>query len=147
MAGIVYGCNVYTGIRNPFSRECKAVLDDEANFTCHEMSPSADPQSYIDQVNNTTMNCTKGDPLYIYANWVGFDTFVGESSISSFSLSKAFNSSLAAKTIYSSLEAHYPNGPPNITDPNNEGNPNESNSLKIKVFVWMAIVVSSIILM
>ena len=151
MAGIVHGCNVKTGTRMPFTRECTAILDDEANFTCHEMSPNTDFQTYIDQVDNETINCANNETaLYIYANWVSFDTFVGEGKSSSFSLSKAFNSSLAGKTIYSSLVADYPNGPPNITDPDDKkAPPNESSQglYSIKIFVFTVIIIGCTILM
>ncbi len=149
VAGIVYGCNIFSGVRKPFTRECTAALDDLANFTCREMSPNTDFQPFIDEVSSKNMTCTNENdvPLYMYANWIGFDTFVGESSISSFSLTKTFNSSVAGKTIYSSLVAHYPNGPPNITDPNGEDPNGSSQAIYSKVLVWMVIFICTTILL
>jgi hypothetical protein len=134
-AGIFYGCNSTTPIRQNFNRECIANINEKTNFVCREFGPETDFQSFIDDADNSTTTCESGSPIYTYLSWLGFNTYLGVSSSSSPTFSSQFGKSLAMKTIYSYLNST--EKPSDNTIPAPE-DPNASSEIKlgVNVYVW-----------
>jgi hypothetical protein len=100
-AGIIHGCSTATGDLFPFTKECFAKFNEQTNFTCREMSSNTNFTSYIDNMNEKNITCSDDrDPIYLYVNWLGFDTYLGQANFNTMSVSSTFNETLSMKTMY-----------------------------------------------
>ena len=158
LSGVFYGCNVTTGTSVSYTRECVAEFDKYTNFTCHEMSldrinigtgaannstVSAQFQEFIDNNNIENVTCLHGDPKYLYVNWVGFDTHVGESHIWTLSISSEFNETLAMRTMYAALVSNQTDvvGNQNEVEDDDINYSGQSQPI-MDIFLWSTILVT-----
>lgn len=141
--GVYFGCNITFSLRQSFTRECVAYLDEYSTFRCHEMGESTDFQSFLDGNENNTLAC-KADPKYMYVNWIGSNNYLGTDSVSLLSMSSEFNQTLAERTMYAYLTSNETfGGSPPTTTP--KENPSEPLQVPNVIVIIAVIAVSSVV--
>ena len=141
--GVYFGCNITFSLRQSFTRECVAYLDEYSTFRCHEMSESTDFQSFIDGNENNNLACND-DPRYMYINWIGSDDYFGKESVSLLSMSSEFNQTLAERTVYAYLTSNetFGGSPPTAAP---KVNPSEPEQVPNVIVIIAVIAVSSVL--